>query len=239
VGVRTAVVTGGSGGIGGACARALAATGHRVLALDVRDSEGHLPGPLLVCDLADAAAAVAAIRAETEQVDVLVNAAGIVERTRFGELGAEEWERVHAVNVRAPFLLVEGLVELMPAGSAIVNVASMEATTVVASSGRTTPVYASSKAALKSLTETLAVELAPRRIRVNAVAPGMIRTRLTAGFQPAVMDWCLRAIPLARFGEPDDVAEVVAFLASDASRYVTGTTLAVDGGMSLGLVNRS
>jgi 3alpha(or 20beta)-hydroxysteroid dehydrogenase len=236
--MSTAVVTGGSGGIGGACARKLAAAGHHVLALDVRDPEGRLPGPLILCDLSDPTAAVAAIRAECEQVDVLVNAAGIVERMRFGELTADEWERVHAVNARAPLLLVQGLVELMPAGSAIVNVASMESTTVVASTGRTTSVYAASKAALKSLTETLAVELAPRGIRVNAVAPGLIRTRLTAGYEPALMDWSLRNIALGRFGEPDDVADVVAFLASDAARYVTGVTMAVDGGMSLGLVNR-
>ena len=175
VGVSTAVVTGGSGGIGGACARALAAAGHDVLALDVRDPEGRLPGPLILCDLTDPNAAVAAVRARCEQVDVLVNAAGIVERTRFGELTTEEWDRVHAVNARAPLYLVQGLVDCMPAGSAIVNVASMESTTVVASTGRTTSVYAASKAALKSLTETLAVELAPRGIRVNAVAPGLIQ----------------------------------------------------------------
>jgi glucose 1-dehydrogenase len=238
-GVSTAVVTGAAGGIGGACARLFAAAGHRVVALDVRDPEAPLPGALLRCDLADPGAAVAAVRAACERVDVLVNGAGIVERQRFGELGVAEWERVHAVNARAPLLLVQGLVDLMPAGSAIVNIASMESTTVVASSGRTTPVYASSKAALKSLTETLAAELAPRGIRVNAVAPGLIRTRLTTALEHGEAgDWCLRNIPLARFGEPDEIAEVVAFLASDAARYVTGTTIAVDGGMSLGLVNR-
>jgi 3-oxoacyl-[acyl-carrier protein] reductase len=233
-----AIVTGGSGGIGSACVAALAAAGHDVVCADVDPPPAGAPGRYVQCDVADLDATLAALRDACPTVDVLVNGAGIVEPERFGDYPVVTWERVYAVNARAPFFLVQGLVDRMAAGAAVVNIASLESVSVVASSGRTTPIYASTKAALKSLTETLAVELAPRGIRVNAVAPGLIRTRLTHGMTPEVMDWCLRMIPIGRWGQPPDIADVVAFLASDAARYLTGQTLVVDGGMGLGQVNR-
>jgi 3-oxoacyl-[acyl-carrier protein] reductase len=236
--VGVAVVTGGSGGIGSACVRRLAAAGHDAVAVDVLPPPVDLPGRFVHADLADLPTALSAIRNACRSIGVLVNAAGIVEEARFGGYQPDEWERVYAVNVRAPFFLVQGLSDLMAAGASVVNVTSLEAVRVLASSGPTTPIYASTKAALRSLTETLAAELGPRGIRVNAVAPGLIRTRLTEDLPTAVEDWCTRNIPLGRFGEPAEVAGVVGFLASDEARYVTGTTLLVDGGIAVGLVNR-
>jgi NAD(P)-dependent dehydrogenase (short-subunit alcohol dehydrogenase family) len=233
-----AVVTGGSGGIGAACARRLTAEGYDVLVVDVEPVPEDLPARHLHADLTHPEIALAAIQGACPVVDVLVNAAGIAERSRFGSYGRDEWERVYAVNARAPFVLAQGLAARMSPGACVVNLSSIEAFTVFAPSGAATPVYASTKAALRSLTETLAVELGPRGIRVNAVAPGLIRTPLSGEIEATAGDWCLRNIPLGRVGAPDDVAEAVAFLVSDAARYVTGATLVVDGGMSLGLVNR-
>jgi 3alpha(or 20beta)-hydroxysteroid dehydrogenase len=236
--VGVAVVTGGSGGIGSACVRALAAAGHDVVSVDVAPAPGDLPGRFVHADLADPHGALGAIRDTCARVDVLVNGAGIVERNRFGAYDPDEWNRVFAVNAQAPFFLVQGLVDLMAPGASVVNISSLEAFSVFASSGATTPVYASTKAALRSLTETLAAELGPRGIRINAVAPGVIETKLTDSWTADVNDWCVRHIALGRLGHADDVADAVCFLASDAARYVTGATLLVDGGMNLGLVNR-
>src|SRR4029077_2549126 len=122
-------------------------------------------------------------RAGCARIDLLVNGAGVVESARFGEIGLADWERVVGVNARAPFFLLQGLVDRMPPGSAVIGIASIEALTVLSMSGATSSVYASTKAALRSLTETLAVQLGPRGIRVNAVAPGLIRTPMTAGAQ--------------------------------------------------------
>jgi 3-oxoacyl-[acyl-carrier protein] reductase len=147
---------------------------------------------------------------------------------------------VVGVNARAPFFLLQGLADLMPPGSAVVGIASIEAVTVLAMSGATSPVYASTKAALRSLTETLAVDLGPRGIRVNAVAPGLIRTPLTSRAQADERDaWIRSHTPLGRWGEPADIADVVGFLAAPASRFMTGTTLVVDGGISLGQIRGS
>ena len=235
--MAVAVVTGGSGGIGRACCERLARDGFDVLSVDAVAPSGAHPGTHVTADLLDVDAAIAAIRAARERVDVLVNGAGVVEAARFGDVGLADWDRVVGVNARAPFFLLQGLVDRMAPGSAVVGIASIEAVTVLSMSGATSSVYASTKAALRSLTETLAVELGPRGIRINAVAPGLIRTPMTARAQADERDrWIRSHTPLGRWGEPEDIADVVGFLASPAARFMTGTTLVVDGGISLGQV---
>ena len=234
-----ALVTGGAGGIGLATARRLIADGHEVCVCDVLDPPGDLAARHVRCDLADLDVALPALReALPGELRAIVNAAGIIESTRFGEHTVDEWVRIHAVNARAPLFVVQALADRLVRGSAIVNVLSIEATDVLASRGTTTGIYASSKAALKNLTETLAAELGPRGVRVNAVAPGLIETRLTTGFAGEARAWFEGLTPLERFGRPEEVADVIAFLVSDDARYVTGASVPVDGGLSLGLVRR-
>jgi 3-oxoacyl-[acyl-carrier protein] reductase len=235
--MATAVVTGGSGGIGHACVERLHRDGFDVVSVDAVAPSRPQPATHVATDLLDVEDALAAIRAACPRVDVLVNGAGVVEPVRFGEAGPADWEHVVGVNARAPFFLLQGLADRMPPGSAVIGIASIEAITVLSMSGATSPIYASTKAALRSLTETLAVELGPRGIRVNAVAPGLIRTPLTAGAQADERDAWIRAhTPLGRWGEPEDIADVVGFLAAPASRFMTGAMLVVDGGISLGQI---
>jgi 3-oxoacyl-[acyl-carrier protein] reductase len=239
-GMAVAVVTGGSGGIGRACVERLAHDGFEVVSVDRVPPASPQPGRHVTADLLDIERTVEVVRDACPRIDVLVNGAGVVEPRPFGEVGVEDWERVVGVNARAPFFLLQGVADRMPPGSAVIGVASIEAITVLAMSGATSAVYASTKAALRSLTETLAVELGPRGIRVNAVAPGLIRTPMTARAQVDERDaWITSHTPLGRWGEPDDIADVVGFLASPASRFMTGTTLVVDGGISLGQIRGS
>jgi NAD(P)-dependent dehydrogenase (short-subunit alcohol dehydrogenase family) len=235
--MAVAVVTGGSGGIGRACVERLQHDGFDVVSVDVAAPEQPHPARHVTADLLDVEGTVAAIRAACPGVDVLVNGAGVAEALPFATVGLADWERVVAVNARAPFFLMQGLVDRMPRGAAVIGIASIEAITVLSMSGATSSIYASTKAALRSLTETLAVELGPRGIRVNAVAPGLIRTPMTALAQRDERDlWIRSHTPLGRWGEPADIADVVGFLASPASRFMTGTTLVVDGGISLGQI---
>jgi NAD(P)-dependent dehydrogenase (short-subunit alcohol dehydrogenase family) len=217
--MAVAVVTGGAGGIGRACVERLSADGYDVVSVDVAQRAGEQPGRHVTADLRDVEATVDAIRAACPQVDVLVNGAGVVEPLPFATVGLADWERVVAVNARAPFFLMQGLVDRMPHGGAMIGIASIEAVTVLAMSGATSSIYAS------------------RGIRVNAVAPGLIRTPMTARAQVDERDrWIRSHTPLGRWGEPGDIADVVGFLASPASRFMTGTTLVVDGGISLGQI---
>jgi NAD(P)-dependent dehydrogenase (short-subunit alcohol dehydrogenase family) len=235
--MTVAVVTGGSGGIGRACVERLAGDGFEVVSVDLVAPAEPQPATHVAADLLDIEATVAVVREVCPRVDVLVNGAGIVERLPFDRVDLADWERVVGVNARAPFFLLQGLVDRMPAGSSAINIASIEAMTVLAMSGATSSIYASTKAALRSLTETLAVDLGPRGIRVNAVAPGLIRTPLTAQAQVDERDaWIRSHTPLGRWGEVADIADVVGFLASPASRFMTGTMLVVDGGISLGQI---
>jgi len=233
--MAVAVVTGGSGGIGHACAERLTRDGFDVVSVDAVPPARPQPGTHVTADLLDVERTIEAVRGACPSVDLLVNGAGVVEPRSFGEVSLADWERVVGVNARAPFFLLQGLVDRMPPGSSVIGIASIEAITVLAMSGATSSVYASTKAALRSLTETLAVDLGPRGIRVNAVAPGLIRTPLTARAQADERDaWIRSHTPLGRWGEPEDIADVVSFLASPASRFMTGTMLVVDGGISLG-----
>lgn len=239
---RVALVTGASRGIGAATARALADAGARVV-LVARD--GHaleevaasLPGDpvVLPADLADrdepgrvAEAAVAAAGG----VDVLVNNAAVAFRMPVTETDAEVVDRMMAVNVRAPLLLVAALVPQMAVRGrgAVVNVSSVSG--LVGTPHRAA--YAATKGAIDAATRSLASELGPLGIRVNAVAPGVVDTAMWAANKavPGVVESVNALTPLGRWATPEDVAAVIVFLASDAARFVTGETVTADGGMA-------
>lgn len=234
-----ALVTGAGRGIGKAIAAALAGQGHDVIVADIDRSlaertAAEVGGRPLGLDVADAES-VAGTAEDIEVLDVLVNNAGVVPPGTLAEVTPEQFATVMGVNVLGPLLLTQALTTaLAAAGGRVVNVASMSAGVIVPGTG----IYPASKAALVSLTQSLAWELAPEGIRVNAVAPGRISTELTAARQrdPERERRTGELIPLGRSGEPADVADVVCFLASPSARYVTGQTVYVDGGLTLGTV---
>jgi NAD(P)-dependent dehydrogenase (short-subunit alcohol dehydrogenase family) len=239
---RTALVTGASRGIGAATARALDRAGARV-ALVSRDIDAltlvanalqHDP-VVLVADLADANAATAvATRALSEMghVDVLVNNAAVAARLATQDLSADLIDNLLAVNVRAPLLLISALIPSMTkrATGSIINLSSISS--LLGTPRRSA--YAASKGALDAATRSLAMELGPAGIRVNAVAPGVVDTALWAKNKAVagVVEGVEALTPLRRWATPDDVADVIVFLASDGARFVTGETIAVDGGMA-------
>jgi NAD(P)-dependent dehydrogenase (short-subunit alcohol dehydrogenase family) len=165
-------------------------------------------------------------------VDVLVNNAAIAVRAPTVELDAATIDALHAVNVRAPLLLIAGLVPSMVerGGGVIVNVSSVSA--LVGTPRRAA--YAATKGAMDAAPRSLARELGPQGIRVNAVAPGVVDTDLWARNKaiPGVIEGIERQTPLGRWAQPEDIAEVIVFLASDAARFVTGEVLSADGGMA-------
>lgn len=239
---RTTLVTGAGRGIGAACARALDAAGARV-ALVAR-SRGELDEvatglanePLVVtADLGStqgpAAAAATALDAFDGRLDVLVNNAGTALRKDSHELTAHELDHVWNVNVRSALLMTTAVIPAMlDAGSgSIVSISSI-------SGLRGAPrraVYAASKAALDGMTRSLAMEYGPQGIRANTVAPGVVETAMWREnlAKPGVADSVLGVIPTRRLSTPEEVADVVVFLASDASRAITGEVLAADGGI--------
>jgi glucose 1-dehydrogenase len=231
-----ALVTGGADGIGKAIAARLTQEGARAVVLD-RDPT-DVPYAV-VGDVTDPDAVAAAIDEAVGRhggLDIVVNNAGVTAYSSFLDLPVEEWEHVHRTNLTGTFLVSQAaarrMLELEPMPRSIVNLASVEGRRVVARSGHPQVHYSSSKAAIEHLTRALAVELAPHGIRVNAVCPGLVRTRFTerALADPETRDWLLARIPLRRPGEPEDVAAAAAFLASDDAAYMTGTALVVDGG---------
>lgn len=239
---RTALVTGGSRGIGRATALALDAAGARV-AIAARDGAalGKVAAQLtndpviLPTDLespeAPAALAAAAL-AELGHVDVLVNNAAVAARLDTVDTDAALIDRMLAVNVRAPLLLIAALVPSMidHGGASIVNLSSVSG--IVGTPRRAA--YAATKGAIDAATRSLAIELGRYGVRVNTVAPGVVDTALWERNKAiaGVVEQIEAQTPLGRFAQPDDVADVIAFLASDAARFVTGETMSVDGGMA-------
>jgi 3-oxoacyl-[acyl-carrier protein] reductase len=236
---KTAVVTGGAGGIGSAIARSLASAGATVVLLDMDPAAesvaADIAGHALVVDVAEpdvAETAVEQVLKLTGTLDILVNAAGIQVRTAAVDIREEDWERLLAVNLSSAYRLTRHAAKpLAAARGCIVNIVSLSADRAVAG---IVP-YGATKAGLLQLTKGLAVELGPLGVRVNAVAPGYVVTPMTDAVldQPEFRARVLSRIPLGRLAEADDIAEVVTFLVSDAARYITGAVVPVDGGYSV------
>jgi NAD(P)-dependent dehydrogenase (short-subunit alcohol dehydrogenase family) len=239
---RTALVTGASRGIGAATAHALDRAGAQV-ALVARDSAAlaAIAAPLaheplvIAADLGDPGepARVASTALDAfGRVDILVNNAAAAARLATVDTDAALIDELLAVNVRAPLLLTAALVPAMVAGGGgtIINLSSVSG--VVGTPRRAA--YAASKGALDAATRSLAVELGPSGIRVNSVAPGVVDTDLWAKNKavPGVVGLIEAQTPLRRWATASDIADVIVFLASDAARFVTGETIAVDGGMA-------
>jgi NAD(P)-dependent dehydrogenase (short-subunit alcohol dehydrogenase family) len=244
---RVAIVTGAGGGIGSAVARRLAGEGVAVACadLDGRRAAATADAIAAVGDRALACATditsrrsvddlVAAVEDQLGPIGILVNNAGVIEYAPVLELTETAWDRVLGVNLKGPFFCAQAAAASMVrrgTGGVIVNVTSISAELPEPDCLH----YGVAKAGLAHMTRTLALDLARHGIRVIAVAPGTIRTPMNAELlrDPAVVDSRLRNIPLGRLGEPADVADAVAFVVSDAARYVTGSTLWVEGGMML------
>lgn len=239
----TAMVTGGSRGIGLGIARALAASGARLILVarnfdasagTVDELRAHAEVELSPFDLRETGQ-IAGWFAECSrrygEPDILVNAAGMTIRGESTEFALSDWNQVLALNTTAVFELsrwfARGLIAQGRPGK-IVNIASL----MTAASRRGTAAYTASKGALGQLTKALAVDWAPHRIMVNAVAPGYIATELTSPLisDPQFDSWVRQRCPLGRWGTPDDIAWPVVFLASSASDFITGQILYVDGG---------
>ncbi|MFI6925489.1 SDR family NAD(P)-dependent oxidoreductase [Nonomuraea spiralis] len=245
---RTALVTGGSRGIGRAVALRLAAEGALVAVHYGGDDEAAKQTVALIEDGGGQAFAVRA-RFGTDGavdrlfeglttglagrgLDILVNNAGIASTSPVAHLTQEEFERVMSINVTTPFFVIQRALPLLNDGGRIINMGSTASRFAV-----TTQIgYTISKAALESMAPTLANELGRRGITVNTVAPGAVRTDMTAGYTsiPEVVAGLESMTALGRLGEPEDVADVVGFLAGPRARWVTGQTIDVSGGTYLG-----
>ena len=237
---RTALVTGASGGIGGAIARVLHAqgaavvlSGTRVAALESLAAELGGRAATVPCDLADPGESGALIGKAEEAVgagvDILINNAGLTRDGLAIRMKDEDWDRVLAVNLTAAFRLTRGALRGMMKRrwGRIVSI-----TSVVGQTGNPGQAnYAASKAGLVGLSKALAQEVAARGITVNCVAPGFIETAMTHALDEKQRERILGRIPAARLGAPGDVAACVAFLASEEAAYLTGQTLHVNGGM--------
>ena len=249
---KTALVTGASKGIGRATATALAAAGARVLVhfgrskaeaeslvADIQRKGGHADA--ISADLAvpeGAALLAKEVRSIVgNRLDVLVLNAGISKSARIEDHTVEDFDNLFATNVRGPFFLVQQLLPILGEGSSIVAISSAVARTVVGKPVLENPsilAYASTKGALETLVKNWASILGPSGIRVNAVAPGVIDTDMSNFTKTeAGREVALGMQALKRLGKPEDVADVVAFVASDAARWITGASIPVDGGSKL------
>jgi len=242
---KTALVTGASRGIGRSSALALAAAGAQVL---VHYGRGAKEADDVVAEISEAGGRADAIATDLaaadgasklarqargivgDRLDILVANAGLLKAATIEETTVEDFDKLFAVNVRAPFFLVQQLLPIMSKGSSIVFLSSLAARAVVG----TEPAYAATKGAIDTLVRHLASTLGARGIRVNAVAPGVVETDMLNFTKTDLgRDDALGMQALKRLAQPDDIGGVIAFLASDNARWITGDIIHVDGGSKL------
>jgi 3-oxoacyl-[acyl-carrier protein] reductase len=242
---KTALVTGASRGIGRASALALAAAGARVL---VHYGRGATEADGVVAEMGKAGGRGDAVAADLaaadgphklaklarnivgDRLDIIVANAGVSKAVTIEETTVEDFDRLFAVNVRAPFFLVQQLLPILSEGSSVIFLSSLAARGVLG----TIPAYAATKGAVDTLVKHFASLLGARGIRVNAVAPGGVETDMSSFLKTdAGRDLVLGIQALKRIAQPDDIGGVVAFLASDEARWITGDTIHVDGGSKL------
>lgn len=238
---KIALVTGASGGIGGAIARALHAqgatvvlSGTRIEALEALKSELGARAHVAACNLADAASVEALPKAAEQAagpIDVLVNNAGVTRDNLFMRMKDDEWDQVIAVDLTAAFRLSRAVLRGMvkKRWGRIVSITSVVGTVGNPGQGN----YAAAKAGLVGMSKSLAGEIAGRNITVNCVAPGFIETAMTEVLTDSQKTQLLARIPVGRMGRAGEIAGAVVFLASDEASYITGQTLHVNGGMAM------
>jgi 3-oxoacyl-[acyl-carrier protein] reductase len=239
---KVAVVTGAARGIGRAIAERLAREGADIVICDLQaewlaetadaiQALGRKALPVAV-DVGNGESVTACIAEAIKvfgKIDIMVNNAGITKDGLLVRMSDEDWDAVLQVNLKGTFLFTRAVAKSMmkQRSGAIVNIASVIG--LIGNAGQCN--YAASKAGVIALTKSTAKELATRGVRVNAIAPGFISSKMTDALSQEVRDQMLKAIPMARFGEPEDIAKAVVFLASEEASYITGQVLSVNGGM--------
>jgi 3-oxoacyl-[acyl-carrier protein] reductase len=240
---RTAIVTGAGQGIGKGIAEAMAKAGYRVVVSDINEAEAKQVAEELKiagasamavkCDVSNQAQVKQMFESAVKEfggVEVLVNNAGIYPYMPFEQMSEEDWDKVMNINLKSVFLCSQAGAKIMPEGGRIINISS-----IASMVGFNNLVhYCASKGGINAMVRALALELAPKKITVNAVAPGIIMTpSVSQGMSEEVLKQTLMMIPAGRMGLPADIANAVVFLASEKSDYITGQVIVVDGGWTL------
>ena len=240
---KTAVVTGAKQGIGRGIALALAQEGAKVIVADLNLEESQVVVDEIIaaggqvaavkCDVSnreEVNTMIAKAKEEFGSLDILVNNAGIFPFIALEKMSESDWDKVMDINMKGIFFTCQEALKVMPEGGRIINISSIAS--LVGFSGLTH--YCASKGALNAFVRALALETAPRKITVNNVAPGAIETPGATGVQDEeTKKQTIATIPLSRYGNADDIAQAVVYLASEGASYVTGQTIVVDGGWTL------
>ena len=238
---KVAIVTGAGQGIGAGIAKKLAGEGCNLVLADLNEencqkvageiSDAGVKIIVAKCDISkkeDVESLMSKVKENFGKVDILVNNAGIYPFKPFAEMTVEDWDKVININLRGDFLMIKSALGLIAGGGSIINISSIAS--IVGFSGLSH--YCASKSGINGLTRALALELAPKNIRINAIAPGAIETP-GAATDEKVMAQTIAAIPMKRMGTPEDIAGAVIFLASNLSSYITGQVIVVDGGWTV------